>query len=61
MTSSGDSLQETALSKAELKHADNTTEGVSRLSWVLQLANNQRHISWKVDGSAEVKVKWPSP
>lgn len=48
---------ETVLSKAELKHTDNSTEAVSCSSWVLQLGKNQRHISWKVDGLAEVKVK----
>lgn len=56
-TSSGDSLQETTVSKAELKRTDNSSEGVSRSYWVLQLGANQRHISWKVDGSAEVKVR----
>lgn len=46
------------LSKAELQYTDNTAEGVSRLHLVLRLGNSQRHISWKVDKLAEVKVHW---
>ena len=56
MMNSDDSLQETIVSKAELTHTDNCSEGLSSLFWTLQLGKNQRHISWKVDGSAEVKV-----
>lgn len=53
----GDSLQETTVSTAKLQYTDNSTEGVSRSRWTLQLGKNQRHISWKVDGLAEVKVQ----
>lgn len=55
MMGSGDSLQETLVSKAELKYTDDSSEGVSILHWALGLGKNQRHISWKVGGSAEVK------
>lgn len=55
VTGSGDSTQEAPVSKAELRHTDNSAEGVSRLHWALQLGGNQRHISWKLEGSAEVK------
>lgn len=55
VTGSGDSLQETIVSKAEPKYTDNSSEGVSRSYWALQLGKNQRHISWKINGSAEVK------
>jgi len=54
-SSSGGTLQEAVVSKAELQCADNSAEGVSRSHWVLRLGKSQRHISWKVDGSAEVK------
>jgi len=47
--------QEAIVSKAELQYTDNSTEGVSRSHWVLQLAKSQRHISWRVDGLVEVK------
>jgi len=53
---SGDSVQETLVSEAELRHTDNSAEGVSRLHWALRLGGNQRHISWRLEGSAEVKV-----
>ncbi|KAF9792474.1 hypothetical protein BJ322DRAFT_1029441 [Thelephora terrestris] len=53
--SPGDILQETIVSKAELERTDNSSEGVSSSYWVLQLGKNQRHISWRVAGSAEVK------
>ena len=56
MTGYVDSLQETIVSKAELRHVDNGAEGVTKLHWALQLGKNQRHTSWKVDGKAEVKV-----
>ena len=49
------------MSKAELQHTDNGAEGVSRSHWVLQLGKTQRHVSWKVDGMAEVKVRLSSP
>lgn len=51
----GDSVQETLVSEAELRHTDNSAEGVSRLHWALRLGGNQRHISWRLEGSAEVK------
>lgn len=57
MAGSECSVQETIVSKAELERTDNSTEGISSSYWVLQLGNNQRQVSWKVDGSAEVKVK----
>lgn len=49
--------QEAIVSKAELQYTDNSTEGVSRSHWVLQLGKSQRHISWRVDGLVEVKVQ----
>lgn len=54
-TSSGDTLQESVMSGAELKRTDNYAENVSRSYWVLHLGKSQRHVSWKVEGSAEVK------
>ncbi|KAF9653179.1 hypothetical protein BDM02DRAFT_3183134 [Thelephora ganbajun] len=55
MSSSGGILQEIIVSKAGLRYTDNSTEGVSRSHWALQLGKTQRHVSWKVDGLAEVK------
>jgi len=56
-SSFGDSFQETVVSKAELQHTDNSAEAVSRSQWVLRLGKNQRHISWRIDGLVEVKVR----
>lgn len=53
----GDNLQETEVSRAELQYTDNSIEGVSSSQWVLQLGDAHRHVSWRVDGLAEVKVK----
>lgn len=44
------------MSRADLQRTDNSAEGVSRSHWVLQLGKTQRHVSWRVDGLAEVKV-----
>lgn len=46
------------MSKAELQQTDNRAEGISRSHWMIQLGKNQRHVSWKIDGLAEVKVLW---
>jgi len=56
-SSFGDSNQGTVVSKAELQHTDNSAEGVSRSQWVLRLGKNQRYVSWRIDGLAEVKVQ----
>ena len=56
-SSFGDSIQETVVSRAELQHTDNSAEAVSRSQWGLRLGKNQRHISWRIDGLAEVKVQ----